>query len=207
MKLYYSPGACSLAPHIVAREAGIDITLEKVDTKAKRTESGRDYLEINPKGYVPAIELDNGEVLTEGPVISQFIADRKPEAGLVPANGSHERYRLQEMLGYINSEIHKSYSPLFNPATPDEVREERKAYLRKRYDLVERRLAQQPFLSGDRFSVADAYLFVVTNWAKGVGLDLSAFPALLAFQRRVAERPAVQAAMLAEGLLKATKAA
>lgn len=207
MKLYYSPGACSLASHIVAREAGIDIGLVKVDTKAKRTESGADFLSVNPKGYVPALELDDGQVLTEGPVISQFLADSKPDAGLVPAPGGMQRYRLQELLGYINSEIHKSYSPLFNPATPDEVREDRKAYLRKRYDLLERRLAQQPFLLGDQFSVADAYLFVVTNWAKGVGLDLASFPSLLAFQKRVAARPAVQAAMQAEGLLKAAEVA
>jgi len=207
MKLYYSPGACSLSPHIVAREAGIEIQLEKVDTKAKRTESGRDFLEINPKGYVPALELDNGELLTEGPVIAQYLADRKPEAGLVPANGSSERYRLQETLGYINSEIHKSYSPLFSPATPPEVREERKAYLRKRYALLDTKLAQQPQLFGEQFTIADAYLFTVTNWAGTVGLDLSEFAALNAFQQRVGARPAVQAAMQAEGMLQAGKAA
>lgn len=207
MKLYYSPGACSLSPHIVAREAGIELALEKVDTKTKRTESGRDYFEINPKGYVPALELDNGDVLTEGPVIAQYLADQKPGTGLALANGTPDRYRLQEMLGYINSEIHKSYSPLFNPATPPDVREERKAYLRKRYALLDRKLAQQPWLSGDTFSVADAYLFTVTNWAKPVDLDLSEFTALNAFQQRVAARPAVQSAMQAEGLLEATKAA
>lgn len=207
MKLYYSPGACSLASHIVAREAGIDITLEKVDPKGKRTERGADFLSINPKGYVPALELDNGEVLSEGPVISQFLADSSPESGLVPAHGSMQRYRLQELLGYINSEIHKSYSPLFNPATTDEVREDRKAYLCRRYELIERRLAAQPFLLGEQFGVADAYLFVVTNWARRAELDLSAFPSLLDFQKRVARRPAVVAAMQAEGLPQATKAA
>lgn len=207
MKLYYSPGACSLAPHIIAREAGIDLQLEKVDTKAKRTASGRDYLAITPKGYVPALELAEGQVLTEGPAIQQFLADLAPESGLAPANGSFERVRLQEMVGYINSELHKSYSPLFSPDTPQQTREERKSYLQKRYGVIEQALAAQPWLLGERFSVADAYLFVVTNWAKAVELDLSAFPALLAFQKRVAERPAVQAALVAEGLVKATKAA
>lgn len=207
MKLYYAPGVCSLASHIVAHEAGIDLSIEKVDTKAKRTETGRDYLEVTPKGYVPALEFDNGEVLTEGPAILQYLADLKPESGLAPANGTLARSRLQETLGYINSEIHKTYSPLFNPATPAEVRDERKGYLRKRYDLLDKKLAQQPWLLGDTFTAADAYLFVVTNWAKGVELDLAEFPALTAFQQRVAARPAVQAAMQAEGLIKAAKAA
>jgi glutathione S-transferase len=207
MKLYYSPGACSLSPHIVAHEAGIPITLEKVDTQAKRTAGGRDYLEIVPKGYVPALELDDGQVLTEGPAIVQYLADLRPEKGLAPANGTFARSRLQEALGYINSEIHKTYSPLFKPDTPDATREERKAYLRKRYALVEQTLARQPWLLGDHFTVADAYLFVVTNWAKAVELDLSDFPALLAFQARVAARPGVQAAMAAEGLIKSARAA
>jgi glutathione S-transferase len=202
MKLYYSPGACSLAPHIVARELDLALALERVDTKAKRTESGRDYLEINPKGYVPALELDNGEVLTEGPAIMQYLADRKPEAQLAPANGTPARYRLQEMLGYINSELHKTYSPLFRAETPAETREERQAYLRRRYELIEKVLARQTWLLGERFTVADAYLFTVTRWAEFVKLDLSGFPALLAFQQRVAARPAVQAALVAEGLIK-----
>lgn len=202
MKLYYSPGACSLSPHIVAREAGIPLTLEKVDTKTKQTESGRDFNEINPKGYVPALELDNGELLTEGPAIAQYLADLKPESGLTPADGSFDRYRLLETLGYINSEIHKSYSPLFNPSTTAEVREEKAAYLRKRYELIEQRLASHDYLVGDRFSVADSYLFTVTNWANYVKLDLSSFPALMAFQKRVAARPAVQEAMRAEKLVK-----
>ncbi|MEV8519316.1 glutathione transferase GstA [Dyella marensis] len=203
MKLYYAAGACSLSPHIVALEAGIPVELEKVDTKAKRTASDQDYWLINPKGYVPALALDDGELLTEGPAIVQYLADLKPESGLAPANGTTARYRLQEMLGYINSELHKSYSPLFKPETPDTVREERKEYLRKRYRLLEERLAQHPWLVGDRFTVADAYLFTVTNWARHVALDLSEFPALLDFQKRVAERPAVQTALEAEGLKKA----
>ena len=203
MKLYYAAGACSLSPHIVALEAGIPVELVKVDTKAKRTASDQDYWLINPKGYVPALALDDGELLTEGPAIVQYLADLKPESGLAPANGTTARYRLQEMLGYINSELHKTYSPLFKPETPDVVREERKEYLRKRYRLLEERLAQHPWLVGDRFTVADAYLFTVTNWAKHVALDLSEFPALLDFQKRVAERPAVQTALEAEGLKKA----
>lgn len=202
MKLYYSPGACSLAPHIVAHELGLPLQLEKVDTKTKQTASGTDFSAINPKGYVPALQLDNGEVLTEGPVISQYLADLQPESGLAPANGTLPRYRLQEMLGYINSEIHKSYSPLFNPATSAETREDRLQYLRKRYALIEQQLAATPFITGSSFTVADAYLFTVTNWSRMVKLDLSEFPALLAFQQRVAERPAVQAAMKAEGLIK-----
>lgn len=202
MKLYYSSGACSLSPHIVALEAGITLQLEKVDSKAKRTETGADFWQINPKGYVPALALDNGELLTEGPAIVQYLADLKPESGLAPANGTLARYRLQGMLGYINSELHKTYSPLFKPETPAEVRQERKEYLRKRYALLEGTLANQPWLLGEHFTVADAYLFTVTNWAKVVELDLSGFPALLAFQKRVAERPAVRAALEAEGLTK-----
>ena len=157
---------------------------------------------INPKGYVPALQLDNGEVLTEGPAIVQYLADQKPASGLAPAAGTFERYRLQEMLGYINSEIHKTYSPLFNPKTGQEVRNERVDYLRKRYDLIEKRLTGRDYLVGDRFTAADAYLFTVTNWANFVKVDLSAFPNLMAFQKRVAARPAVQAAMKAEGLIK-----
>lgn len=207
MKLYYSPGACSLSPHIVAHELGLPLTLEKVDTKAKRTESGGDFWQINPKGYVPALELDNGEVLTEGPAIVQYLADHKANTSLAPANGTLARARLQEMLNYITSEIHKTYSPLFSDATPEATREERKAYLAKRYGFVEKILAKQTWLLGEHFTVADAYLFTVTRWADFVKLDLSAFPALQGFQKRVAARPAVQAAMAAEGLIKSAKAA
>lgn len=202
MKLYYSTGACSLAPHIVAVEAGIPLHLEKVDGTTKRTESGADFRQINPKGYVPALELDSGEILTEGPVISQYLADQKPASGLAPANGTLPRYRLQEFLGYINSELHKTYSTLFKAETPDAVRIERKEYLKHRYQFIEDVLAKQPFLLGEQFTVADAYLFTVTNWARHVALDLSDFPALLAFQKRVRERPAVHEAMKAEGLVK-----
>jgi len=203
MKLYYTSGACSLSPHIVALEAGIALPLEKVDGKAKRTESGDDFWQVNPKGYVPALRLDDGELLTEGPAIVQYLADLKPESGLAPANGTLARYRLQEMLGYINSELHKSYSPLFKPDTPESTRAERKDYLLRRYQLIEDALSKQPWLLGDHFTAADAYLFTVTNWARHVDLDLSGFPALMAFQKRVAERPAVQKAMQEEGLIKA----
>jgi glutathione S-transferase len=207
MKLYYSPGACSLSPHIVAHELGIALKIEKVDTKAKRTEAGSDFWQINPKGYVPALELDNGEVLTEGPAIVQYLADQKAGSQLAPANGTLARARLQEMLNYITSEIHKSYSPLFKDDTPEATRTERKAYLQRRYELIERILSKQTWLLGDHFTIADAYLFTVTRWADPVKLDLSAYPSLLAFQQRVAARPAVQAAMLAEGLIKQKAAA
>lgn len=198
MKLYYSPGACSLSPHIVAREAGIDVQLVKVDLKTKRTEDGADFFAINPKGYVPTLVLDDGQVLTEGATIVQYLVDQKPGSGLAPANGTLARYRLMEMLGYINSEIHKSYSPLFSADTPAATRQERKDYLRKRYTLLDGILAKQPWLVGEHFTPADAYLFTVTNWAGHVDLDLSGFPAITAFQKRVAERPAVKAALHAE---------
>lgn len=207
MKLYYSPGACSLSPHIVAHELGTVLSIEKVDTKTKRTETGRDYWQINPKGYVPALELDNGEVLTEGPAIVQYLADQKGNTQLAPANGTLARARLQEMLNYITAEIHKTYSPLFKDDTPEVTREERKAYLLRRYELIERTLEKQQWLLGEHFTVADAYLFTVTRWAGAVKLDLSGYPALLAFQDRVAKRPGVQAAMLSEGLIKQKAAA
>jgi glutathione S-transferase len=202
MKLYYSPGACSLSPHIVARELELPLQIEKVDLKAKQTATGRDFLQINPKGSVPALELDNGEVLTEGPAIVQYLADLRPQAKLAPPNGTLERVRLQEMLNFISSELHKAYSPLFNPATPAETRQERKDHLRKRYAYVDGILAKRRFLLGEQFTAADAYLFTATNWARHVDLDLADFKALLDFQERVAARPAVQAALVAEGLVR-----
>ncbi len=199
MKLYYAPGACSLSPHIVAREAGVDLQLDKVSNK--KTAEGGDFLAVNPKGYVPTLEFAPGEVLTEGPAIVQYIADQKPSANLVPPPGSMQRYRQQEMLGYINSEIHKTYSPLFSATTPPETVEERKTYLKKRYRFIEDKLKGHDYLFGDHFTAADAYLFTVTNWAHHVKLDLSDFPNLLAFQKRVAARPAVKQAMKEEGLI------
>jgi glutathione S-transferase len=202
MKLYYAPGACSLSPHIVAREAGIDLELQKVDTQTKKMTPDGDFLAVNPKGYVPALQLDGGEVLTEGPAIVQYLADQKPASGLAPANGTLDRYRLQEMLGYINSEIHKTYGPLFNPKVTPETRQDRIDYLKKRYGLIEKALNGRDYLVGSRFTAADAYLFTVTNWSNFLKIDLAEFPNLQAFQKRVAARPAVQAAMKAEGLIK-----
>jgi glutathione S-transferase len=200
MKLYYSPGACSLAPHIVAHELGIPLDLAKVDTKTQKVDGGDDYSAINPKGYVPTLQLDDGQLLTEGPVISQYLADRRPEAGLVPAPGTMERYRLLEILGFLNSEIHANCGPLFNPQLPAESRQDRIQRLQKRYKVVERELTGRDYLLGSAFTVADAYLFVLTTWATVLKIDLSPYPNTLAFQKRVAARPAVQAALRAEGL-------
>jgi glutathione S-transferase len=202
VKLYYSPGACSLASHIVAREAGIAIELEKVDLPLKRTQGDIDFLTINPKGNVPVLELDDGSVLTEGPAIMQFLADLKPEHDLVPLNGTMARYRLQEWLGFINSDLHTNYSPLFNPATPEPILSKKREVLLKYYALLERTLTPRPWLLGEQFSAADAYLFTVTNWARHVGLDLSRLPAITAFQQRVAGRRQVREALMAEGLLR-----
>jgi glutathione S-transferase len=203
VKLYYLPSACSMSPHIVANELGLSIELVKIDPATKRTEHGEDFFSINPKGYVPALQLEDGTVLTEGTAIVQYLSDLKPDAQLAPANGSMPRYRMQEMLGYINSEIHKTYSPLFDSKTSDDVRAERKAYLCKRYSVIESALGRTPFLFGQQFTIADAYLFVVARWSEFVKLDLSEFPNLLAFQARIAARPAVQSAMRREGLLAA----
>jgi glutathione S-transferase len=201
MKLFYHPGACSLSPHIVAREAGIDLTLENVDLQKKVTADGGDFLKINSKGYVPALQLDNGEILTEGPAIIQYLADQKPATKLAAAAGTLERYRLQEMLTYLNSEIHKTYSPLFNPAVTPTEREGKIEYLYKRYALIEQQLSKHKFLLGDQFTIADAYLFTLTGWADHLKIDLSRFPKLQAFQKTVFARPAVQQAMREEGLI------
>jgi glutathione S-transferase len=202
MKLFYSSGACSLSPHIVAHEAGIDLRLQKVDLKSKTMSSDGDYFSVNPKGYVPALELDDGQVLTEGTVIVQYLADLKPQTGLAPPAGTMARYRLQEWLGFINSELHKTYSPLFRAETPAQTRAERQAHLAKRYGVVEKQLANRSYLLGENFTVADAYLFTVTNWATTVKFDLAPFPNVRAFQERTAARPAVKAAMRAEGLIQ-----
>lgn len=199
MKLYYSPGACSLSPHIVLRELGIPFDLEKVDTKAGKTERGADFRNVNPKGYVPALQLDDGKVLTEGPAIVQYLADQKPAARLAPQNGSFERYQLQEWLNYITSELHKSFSTLFNPNAPADFKQATKDAIGKRLDFLSGRVAKG-FLTGEQFTVADAYLFVILSWTKHVGIDLARWPVLTQFQARVAARPAVQAALKAEGL-------
>lgn len=206
MKLYYSPGACSLSPHIVARELGLPVELQKVSTKDKTVEGGGDYWQVNGKGYVPALQLDDGQVLTEGPAIVQYLADRKPEAGLAPKNGTPERYRLQEWLNFLTAEIHKSFSPLFRPNTPEEYKTISKENLGKRFDWLDKQLAGKDFLMGKQFSVADAYLFVLLGWNKPLGIDLSRWPNLSAYHARVAARPKVKEAMMAEGLIKKEQA-
>jgi glutathione S-transferase len=202
MKLYYTPGACSLAPHIVAREAGLAVALEKVDLSKHLTESGANFRTINPKGYVPAMTLADGSLLTEAAAIIQYLADQKPDAGLVPANGTMERYRLIEWITFISSEIHKGFGPLWNPTTPDSVKAATKERLATRFAYLDETLAKQPFLTGESFTIADAYLFTVVNWTNFHGIDISSFKNLSAFQSRVAARPKVQEALAAEGLLK-----
>ena len=202
MKLYYSPGACSLSPHIVLREAGLPFEAVLTSTKTKKLADGTDFFTINPKGSVPVLELDNGERLTEGPAIVQYLADLAPEKQLAPANGSWQRYRLQEWLNYITSELHKGFSPLFNPATPEDAKPMFREALLKRLAWVDSQLEGRDYLLGSQFSVADAYLFVVSNWGQYVGVDISGLPHLGALRSRVAARPAVQEAMKAEGLLK-----
>jgi glutathione S-transferase len=201
MKLYYSPGACSLSPHIVLREGGFDFQLERVNLKTGQTETGRDYKTVNPLGYVPALELDDGEVLTEGPAIVQYLADRVAEKRLAPPAGSLPRYRLMEWLNFISTELHKGFGALFNPAFPEEARAIVRAQLERRLGETEQRLAGKPYVMGEDFSVADAYLFTVLGWGKYVGLDLAPWSGLIAYLGRVAERPAVAAALKAEGLV------
>lgn len=202
MKLYYSPGACSLSPHIALREAGLDFELVLASTKTHKLADGTDYYTINPKGSVPLLELDSGERLTEGPVIVQYIADLVPARQLAPANGTMARYRLQEWLNFLTSEVHKGFSPLFNPATPEAYKPVGKARLADRLRWVDAQLEGKAYLMGDQFTVADPYLFTLTNWTKPVGLDISGLAHLGAYMARVAERPAVREAMKAEGLLK-----
>jgi glutathione S-transferase len=202
MKLYYAPGACSLSPHIVARELGIPIELKKVNTKDKTIEGGGDFSKINPRGYVPALELDNGQILTEGPAIVQYLADQKPDAGLAPKWGSFERYRLLEWLNFLTSEIHKSFSPLFKPNTPEEYKKIAKENLATRFDWLDKQLAGKEYLLGKSFSVADAYLFVLLGWTKPTQIDLPRWTNLAAFHARVGSRTKVQEALRAEGLLK-----
>jgi glutathione S-transferase len=200
MKLYYSPGACSLSPHIALHEAGLAYTPVLASTKSHKLQDGTDYYTINALGYVPVLELDNGERLTEGPAIVQYIADQVPTKRLAQLAGTFERYRLQEWLNYITSELHKSYSPLFTPTTPEDYKPVARERLAMRYELIEATLAKQPYLLPSGFSVADPYLFAVTNWALRVQLNLDPFQAVRAFQGRMRERPAVQAALKAEGL-------
>lgn len=199
MKLYYSPGACSLSPHIVLREAGLAFEPVLASTKSHKLQDGTDYYSINPLGYVPMLELDDGTRLREGPAIVQYIADQAPAKNLAPANGTLPRYRLQEWLNYISTEIHKSFSPLFNPNMPDEGKKIYRDRLANRFDFVNRELEGRQYLMGDHFTVADAYLFTVTRWTRPMGIDISAWPNLVAHHERVAARPAVQEALQAEG--------
>lgn len=202
MKLYFSPGACSLSPHIALREAGLDVTLERVDVREKKTASGADFRTINPKGYLPAVELDNGAILTEVSAIVQYIADLAPASKLAPAAGSFERYRLMEWLNYIASELHKSFSPLFNPAATEDMRAHAHTVLATRLSHVAEQLKDREYLLGSQFSVADSYLFTVLGWAGYVKFSLADWPVLQEFSARVAARPAVQEAMRAEGLIQ-----
>jgi glutathione S-transferase len=200
MKLYYSPGACSLAPHILIKETGLDCELIKVSTKTHSVHTENDFYAINPKGYVPFLQLDNGEFMSEGPVICQYLCDLARREDLMPAAGTLARYRVMEWQGYINSEIHKSFSPLFNSAFGTDAKALHTTLLEKKLAWVSSQLGQSTFLTGSTFTAADAYLFVVVNWAKVVNVSIEGLSELAAFQQAVRTRPAVQAALQAEGL-------
>ena len=202
MKLYYSRGACSLSPHIVLLEAALPYTLERVDLATKKTAAGVDYLTINSKGAVPALELDDGKVLTEGPAIVQYLADLKPDSGLAARAGTFERYRLMEMLNYITSEVHKGFSPLFNPKISADWRAAAQANLEKKFDWLSGFLKDKTFLMGNAFTVADAYLFTVLSWTRPLKIELERWPVLQEYQSRIARRPTVQRALKESGLLK-----
>jgi glutathione S-transferase len=201
MKLYYSPGACSLSPHIVMREAGIPVQLVKVDGQTKKTEDGTDFRTINSKGYVPTLELPDGQRLTEGAVIVQYLADQVPARGLAPANGTIERYRLQEWLNFISTELHKQFSPLFDPACESTVRARQIEKIGGRFDWVSKQLGARDCLMGSTFTAADAYFYTVLVWTRQVGIDLVKWPVLTAYKARVEQRPQVREALQAEGLL------
>ena len=201
MKLYYYPGACSMAVHIALREAGYNFEIDKVDLKAKKTASGEDYNQVNAKGYVPALRLDDGQVLTEDAVLLQYVADHKPESGLAPKFGSMERYRLMEWLNFISSEIHKTLGALFNPSISPEWKANQIALFDRRADWLVSKLGSQPYLMGDKFTVADAYLFTVLGWCNLHKVDTSKWPVLNDYMARIVARPAVVAAMQAEGLI------
>ncbi|MCA0327810.1 MAG: glutathione transferase GstA [Proteobacteria bacterium] len=201
MKLYYSAGACSLSPHIVLEEAGLPYEAISAPTKTKLLPDGSDYRQVNPLGYVPFLVLDDGRSLAEGPAIVQFIADQVPDKQLAPPAGSWARYQLQSWLTFVGTELHKGFGPLFNPDMPEAAKAIARQRLLARLEWLEGQLAGKSYLMGDQFSVADAYLFTVTNWAKPTGLDISGFKHLAAYRERVAARPAVQKAMQAEGLM------
>ena len=200
MKLFYMPGACSLAPHIVAKEAGIDLDLVKVDGKTKTTETAQDFLATNPNGYVPALVLPDGELMTEASVLVQYLADQKPESGLMPAAGVMERYRVQQWLAFVATELHKVFGSFFKPNTPEATKEINRELLGKRLAYVDGKLAGRSYLTGDVFTAADAYLWTILGWARLVGIDLSSFANIQRFLGTVGARPAVQQALRAEGL-------
>lgn len=200
MKLYFSPGTCSLSPHIVLRELGLPFDLVKVDLQSKKLSDGSDYYQVNPKGYVPLLTLDDGTAITEGPAIVQYLADLKPESGLAPANGTLPRYQLQSWLNFISTELHKQFSPLFNPAIPETVKSIQKERLALRFDYVNDVLKSQEYLMPGGFTVADAYLFTVVRWAKPMDISLDRWPALQAYMARIKSRPAVHAAQSAESV-------
>lgn len=200
MKLYYAPGVCSLSPHIVLKESGLPFEAVKTDIRNKTTDGGGDYRKTNPLGYVPALELDDGTILTEGPAVVQYIADKVPAKGLAPANGTLERYQLQSWLNFVSTEVHKGYSPLFNPAVPDDVKSVFRERLMTRLAHLDKHLATNDYVMGKSFSVVDAYVFTTLGWAPRVNVDLSGFTNLAKFRERMMARPAVQAAMKAEGL-------
>ncbi len=202
MKLYYAPGACSQAPHIVLREAGLPIELANVRFPDKVTDDGEKLTDVNPKGAVPTLRLDDGEVLTENAVILQYLADQAPAAGLIPAGGL-ERYRLLEWVNFVATELHKGFGPLWNPATPAEFKQATREQLGKKFDYLQDALRDRPYIAGERFTIVDAYAFVVQNWTAMHDIDLSRWPGLTAFVARVAQRPAVRAVLEAEGLLRA----
>jgi glutathione S-transferase len=202
MKLYYFPAACSLSPHIVLLEAGLPFTLEKIDFATKKTSTGIDYFTINSKGAVPALQLDDGRMLTEGPAIVQYLADQKPDSGLAPRAGTFERYQLMEILNYITSEVHKGFSPLFNPKISADWKASALANMEKKFDWLTSFLTGKTFLMGNTFTVADAYLFTVLNWTGHLKIDLGPWPVLTAYQSRIVQRPKVQQALKEEGLLK-----
>jgi len=201
MKLYYSPGACSLSPHIVLREAGLAFEPVLASTKTHKLQDGSDYYGINPLGYVPMLELDDGTRLREGPAIVQYVADQVPHKNLAPANGTLPRYRLQEWLTFIGTELHKTFSPLFNPATPEEAKGQFRDKLASRFEFVDRQLEGKDYVMGDHFTVADAYLYVVTRWTKPMNIDIAKFKNLVAHNARIDARPAVQEALKTEKLV------
>lgn len=202
MKLYYTPGACSMASHIVLREAGYKFELEKVDLAGKRTSTGADYLRINPKGYVPALELDNGQIITEVGTIIQYLADQKKELKLIPDAYTIERYRVMEWISFISTEVHKQFGPLFRPDTPEATKQNQKTLLAKRFDYLAEQLKGKQYLTGETFTVADAYLFTVLNWAPRMNVDLAPWPIIQTYMARVASRPSVTETLRAEELVK-----